>query len=113
MPNPPETTKKDGDGNKFEQDPTSSNPRNNDSHGPNQSRLVLAYAGTGFDSHRMCGTCTEELRGAIISSGHDLELWHTVDHQRRALLTGQRRGDVLKAQWAEHEQQDRQVTCVT
>ena len=71
---------------------------------------MLTYAGKEFDSRRMCDCCTEELRGAVISSGHDMELWHTVDHERRALLTEQRRGDVLKAQWAEHEQRDRQVT---
>lgn len=78
--------------------------------GRNRPQLVLTYAGTGFDSRRMCSACTEELRGAVISSGHDLELWHTVDHERRTLMTAQRRGDVLKARWTEHEQQDRQVT---
>lgn len=57
----------------------------------------------------MCGACTEELRGAIVSSGHDLEVWHTVDHERRALLTAQRQNDVLKARWAERERKDRQV----
>ena len=98
-------TEQDG-GRISEQGPTSvSNGR-----ARNQPQLVLTYAGTGFDSRRMCSACTEELRGAVISSGHDLELWHTVDHERRALLTAQRRGDVLKARWAEHEQQDRQVT---
>lgn len=76
---------------------------------PNRPQSMLTYAGRGFDSRRMCGPCTEELRGAVISSGHELELWHTVDHERRALLTEQRRGDVFKARWAEHEQQDRQV----
>lgn len=77
---------------------------------PRRPQLMLTYAGMGFDSRRMCGPCTVELRRAVISSGHDLELWHTVDHERRGLLTGQRRGDVFKAQWAEHEQQERQVT---
>eukprot|EP00904_Undaria_pinnatifida_P012820 jgi/Undpi1/8669/HiC_scaffold_25.g11134.m1 len=77
---------------------------------PRRPQLMLTYAGMGFDSRRMCGPCTVELRRAVISSGHDLELWHTVDHERRGLLTGQRRGDVFKAQWAEHEQQERQVS---
>lgn len=69
----------------------------------------LTYARRDFDPRRICGSCTEELRGAIISSGHDLELWHTVDHERRALLMGQRQNDIFKAKWAERERGDRQV----
>ncbi|CAM9130207.1 unnamed protein product [Ectocarpus sp. 4 AP-2014] len=75
-----------------------------------QLQFVVTYAGVGFDPRRVCAGCTEELRAATISSGHDLELWHTVDHERRALLTGQRRADVLKARWAERERKDRQVS---
>lgn len=69
----------------------------------------MTYAGKGFDPRRMCGGCTEELRAAILSSGHDLEVWHTVDHERRALVTKQRQNDVLKARWAERERKDRQA----
>lgn len=72
-------------------------------------QFEVTYAGVDFDPRRVCAGCTEELRAAIVSSGHDLELWHTVDHERRALLTGKRRADVLKAQWAERERKDRQV----
>ncbi|CAM9128819.1 unnamed protein product [Ectocarpus fasciculatus] len=75
-----------------------------------QLQFEVTYAGVDFDPRRVCAGCTEELRAAIVSSGHDLELWHTVDHERRALLTGQRRADVLKAQWAERERKDRQVS---
>lgn len=71
--------------------------------------LGVTYAGIAFDPRRMCGTCTQELRRAIVSSGLDLELWHTVDHERRALLEGQRRNDLRKAQWSERERKDRQV----
>lgn len=76
-----------------------------------QLQFVVTFAGVGFDPRRVCAGCTEELRAAIVSSGHYLELWHTVDHERRALLTGQRRVDVLKARWAERERKDRQVGC--
>lgn len=71
--------------------------------------LELTYARRRFDRRRMCGACTEELRGWIVSYNHDLELWHTVDHERRALLTEQRQQDKLKAQWVERERNDRQV----
>lgn len=74
-----------------------------------QPPSMVTYAGRSFDPRRMCGTCTEELRRAIVSSGHDLEIWHAVDHERRALLTGQRQNDLSKARWAERERQDRQV----
>lgn len=73
--------------------------------------MVISYAGKGFDPRRMCTACTKELRGAIISSGHGLELWHTVDHERRALLMGQRQHDLLKARWAARERGERQVEC--
>ncbi|CAM9548813.1 unnamed protein product, partial [Pylaiella littoralis] len=75
-----------------------------------QLQLKVTYAGKDFDTRRMCGVCTEELRGAIVSSGHDVELWHTVDHERRALVTAQRQNDVFKARWAERERKDRQVS---
>lgn len=81
-------------------------------HSQQQLRLRVTYAGKGFDPRRMCGGCTEELRAAIVSSGHDLEVWHTVDHERRALTTAQRQNDVLKARWAERERKDRQVRRV-
>lgn len=74
-----------------------------------QLRFRVTYAGKGFDPRRMCGGCTEELRAAIVSSGHDLEVWHTVDHERRALVTAQRQHDVLKSRWAERERKERQV----
>lgn len=73
--------------------------------------LALTYAGRVFDRCRMCGACTKELRATIVSSGHDLELWHTVDHERRALLTGQRWKDMFKARWVERERGDRQVNA--
>ncbi|CAM9173603.1 unnamed protein product, partial [Hapterophycus canaliculatus] len=77
-------------------------------NGPDHQHLAVTYAGKGFDPRRMCGACTQELRRAIISSGHDLEMWHTVDHERRALLETQRRNDLRKARWSERERKDRQ-----
>eukprot|EP00903_Cladosiphon_okamuranus_P013821 g12863.t1 len=75
-----------------------------------QPPVRVTYAGRGFDPRRMCGGCTKELRAAIVSSGNDLEVWHTVDHERRALVSDQRRNDMLKARWAERERKDRQVS---
>lgn len=69
----------------------------------------VTYALRAFDPRRLCGACTQELREAIVMHGHDLELWHTVDHERRALMTIQRQGDLFKARWAEQERLDRQV----
>lgn len=74
------------------------------------SEMKITYAHRSFDPRRLCESCTEELRAAIITHGHDRELWHTVDHERRALLTAQRQGDLWKARWLERNQQDRQVT---
>lgn len=75
----------------------------------------LTYAGYGFDGRRLCETCTQELRGAVIAGGHGMELWHAMDHERRALHQAQRQHDVFKARWAERERGDRQVrlNCTT
>lgn len=78
-----------------------------------QQQVRVTFAGKGFDPRRMCRRCTEELRAAIVSSGHDLEVWHTLDHERRALVTAQRQNDVTKARWAERERKERQVRRVT
>lgn len=69
----------------------------------------LTYARRSFDARRLCGSCTAELRGAVVAGGHDLELWHTVDHERRALHSIQRRRDLFKARWVEREHSDLQV----
>ncbi|CBN75311.1 C2H2 zinc finger protein [Ectocarpus siliculosus] len=80
--------------------------------GAQKTRYVEDRAGTASGAGDLASSPAKECldRSAIISSGHDLELWHTVDHERRALLTGQRRADVLKARWAERERKDRQVS---
>lgn len=72
--------------------------------------LTPMYAGRAYDPRRLCWSCTAELRGAIIFYGHDLELWHKVDDERRELMELQRRNDLLKAQWARHEREERQVS---
>lgn len=82
---------------------------NGSHHHQHQLHFSVMYAGKSFDPRRMCGGCTEELRAAIVSSGHDLEVWHTLDHERRALVTAQRQNDVLKARWAQRERKERQV----
>lgn len=69
----------------------------------------LTYGKRGFDGRRLCESCAAELRGAIVMGGHDMELWHAVDHERRAMHQQQRRQDVFKARWAERERADRQV----
>ncbi|CAM9562938.1 unnamed protein product [Sphacelaria rigidula] len=70
----------------------------------------LTYGKRGFDGRRLCESCAAELRGAIVMGGHDMELWHAVDHERRAMHQQQRRQDVFKARWAERERADRQVS---
>lgn len=76
---------------------------------PTPSFPRLTYAGHDFDGRRLCNTCTQELRGTVIADGYDMELWHAVDHERRALHQAQRQHDVFKARWAERERGDRQV----
>lgn len=71
--------------------------------------LTPMYAGRAYDPRRLCWSCTAELRGAIIFHGHDLELWHKVDDERRELMELHRRNDMLKAQWARQEREERQV----
>lgn len=75
--------------------------------------LTPMYAGRAYDPRRLCWSCTAELRGAIIFHGHDIELWHTVDDERRELMELQRRNDLLKAQWARQEREERQVSSDT
>lgn len=97
----------DGEWNSFSATGGLSGPRQQQQQ--QQLNFRVTYARKGFDPRRMCGGCTQELRAAIVSSGHDLEVWHTVDHERRALVTAQRQNDVLKARWAERERTERQA----
>ncbi|CAM9637882.1 unnamed protein product [Ascophyllum nodosum] len=76
---------------------------------PRSTLPTPTYAGREFDPCRLCKACTNEWRSAIIFRGHDLELWHAVDDERRALLELQRRNDIFKAEWAKREWRDRQV----
>ena len=79
---------------------------------PRSTLPTPTYAGREFDPCRLCQACTNEWRSAIIFRGHDLELWHAVDDERRALLELQRRNDIFKAEWAKREWRDRQVSLL-
>ncbi|CAM9415934.1 unnamed protein product, partial [Choristocarpus tenellus] len=69
----------------------------------------LLYAGREFDARRLCGMCLSEVQAAVVTARHDQELWHTVDGERRAILTRQREVDLLKAHWIEVQRGQKQA----